>query len=68
MLWNEIIRIIRGKTHTYKQIAINIYRSLAFQVVANACANNPNPILIVWHRIIRTVDNLGRYMSEKIRY
>ena len=68
MLWNDRKIILRVKTSTYKQIIMNIYRSLACQVVPNACANNPNPILIVWHRIIRTVDNLGRYMSEKIRY
>ena len=65
MLWNDRKIILRVKTSTYKQIIMNIYRSLACQVVSNACTNNSYLILNVCQRIIRTNGNLSRYMIKK---
>ena len=65
MLWNDRKIILRVKTSTYKQIIMNIYRSLACQVVPNACTNNSYLILNVCQRIIRTNGNLSRYMIKK---
>ena len=46
-VWKEIIKIPKGKTKTYKEIAINIGHPNSARAVANACARNPHPILFL---------------------
>ena len=60
-VWKEIIKIPKGKTKTYKEIAINIGHPNSARAVANACARNPHPILIPCHRVIRSDGNIGGY-------
>ena len=40
-VWEEIIKIPKGKTKTYKEIAINIGHPNSSRAVANACGKNP---------------------------
>ena len=56
-----ITQIPKGKISTYKQIAkaLNIK---AYRVVGNAMANNPNPIIIHCHRIIKSDGFIGGYV------
>ena len=42
-VWKEIIKIPKGKTKTYKEIAINIGHPNSARAVANACGKNPYP-------------------------
>ena len=60
-VWKEITNIPKGKTKTYKEIAINIGHPNSARAVANACARNPHPILIPCHRVIRSDGNIGGY-------
>ena len=63
-VWKEITNIPKGKTKTYKEIAINIGHPNSARAVANACARNPHPILIPCHRVIRSDGGLGGYSGS----
>ncbi|HIF37097.1 MAG TPA: methylated-DNA--[protein]-cysteine S-methyltransferase [Marine Group III euryarchaeote] len=60
-VWNELKKIPRGEVRTYKEIAIKIGKPKAARAVANACALNPNPIIVPCHRVIRSNGELGGY-------
>ena len=62
-VWNELLKIPKGETRTYKEIAIAIGRPLAVRAVANACGKNPHPIKIPCHRVIRSDGKLGGYSA-----
>ena len=61
LVWAEIDKIPKGKTLTYKQIAIKIGKPSAARAVANACAQNPQPISTPCHRVIRSDGAIGGY-------
>ena len=65
MVWNEIKKIPKGKTITYKELAIKIGKPKAHRAVANACAKNPLLEIIPCHRVIRADGKLGGYMGKK---
>lgn len=50
-----------GRVTTYKNIAIAIGKPNAQRAVGNALANNPFPIIIPCHRVIRSDLRLGGY-------
>ena len=64
-VWNEITKIPKGKTITYKELAIKIGKPKAYRAVANACAKNPLLEIIPCHRVIRSDGKMGNYMGEK---
>ena len=53
-VWNEIAKIPKGKTKSYKEIAIAIGRPKSSRAVANACGKNPILEVIPCHRVIRS--------------
>ncbi len=63
-VWNEIKKISRGKTKTYKNIAIILGKPSSARAVANACRKNPYPITIPCHRVIRSDGSLGGYFGK----
>ncbi len=63
-VWKEITKIPKGKTKTYKEIAINIGHPNSARAVANACGRNPHPITIPCHRVIRSDGSLGGYSGK----
>ena len=63
-VWNEIKKIPKGRTTSYKQIAIAIGHPKAARAVANACGKNPNPIITPCHRVIASDGTIGGYSSE----
>ena len=65
MVWNEIKKIPKGKTITYKELAKNIGKPRAYRAVANACAKNPLLKIIPCHRVIRSDGKMGGYMGKK---
>ena len=65
MVWNEIKKIPKGKTITYKELAIKIGKPKAYRAVANACAKNPLLEIIPCHRVIRGDGKMGGYMGRK---
>ena len=56
--------IPKGKTATYKQIAERIGRPGACRAVGTALKNNPVPITIPCHRVIRSNGELGLYSGK----
>ena len=55
----------RGKTITYKELAIRIGKPKAYRAVASACAKNPLLEIIPCHRVIRGDGKMGGYMGKK---
>ncbi len=60
-VWDQIKNIPRGKTVTYKDVAVAIGRPNAARAVANACSKNPHPIAVPCHRVIRSDGRIGGY-------
>ena len=50
-----------GKLKSYKEIASSLNNKRAYRAVAYVNANNPLPILIPCHRIIKSSEELGGY-------
>ena len=65
MVWSEITKIPKGKTITYKELAIKIGKPKAYRAVANACAKNPLLEIIPCHRVIREDGKMGGYNGKK---
>ena len=63
-VWQEIKKIPKGETRTYKDIAIAINKPNSSRAVANACGKNPLLITIPCHRVIRSDGNLGGYSGR----
>ena len=53
--------IVGGELKSYKEIAQTVYRPRAYRFVGAALANNPFPILIPCHRVIRSDGSFGRF-------
>ena len=60
-VWAEIDKIPYGSTITYKEIAIKIGKPKAARAVANACGQNPEPIIRPCHRVICSNGDIGGY-------
>ncbi len=56
-------RIPRGSTSTYRRLAEQLGRPNGARAVGNSLANNPFPILVPCHRVIRSNRTLGRYQG-----
>ncbi|SVA11101.1 uncharacterized protein METZ01_LOCUS63955 [marine metagenome] len=63
-VWEEIKKIPRGETLSYKQIALTIGRPKSSRAVANACGKNPYPIIIPCHRVVKSNGSLGGYSGK----
>jgi len=63
-VWKEIKKIPKGRTKSYKELAIAIGHPKAARAVANACGKNPNPIITPCHRVIASDGSIGGYSGE----
>ena len=63
-VWKEIAKIPKGKTKSYKEIAIAIVSPNSSRAVANACGKNPYPIEIPCHRVIKSNGEIGGYSGK----
>ena len=63
-VWKELLKIPRGRTKTYKEIAGAIGRPNSSRAVANACAQNPYAPDVPCHRVVRSDGSLGGYSAE----
>jgi O-6-methylguanine DNA methyltransferase len=57
----KTLEIPRGEVRTYSWVAREIGRPRAVRAVGTALANNPIPILIPCHRVIRSDGVIGQY-------
>jgi len=62
-VWNAIKKIPLGETRSYKDIAISIGHPKASRAVANACGQNPTPIIVPCHRVITANGKIGGYSA-----
>ncbi len=60
-VWEELMRIPRGHTRSYSQVAYAIGRPRAVRAVASACAANRLALVVPCHRVIREDGSLGGY-------
>ncbi|MEM2637876.1 MAG: MGMT family protein [Candidatus Hadarchaeales archaeon] len=59
----ELVRKIPvGKVTTYKEIALAAGKPNSWRAVAKILANNPAPIFIPCHRVIKSSGHLGGYV------
>lgn len=63
-VWRRLMKIPYGQTVSYAELARAIGRPKAYRAVANACGQNPLPILIPCHRVIASDGKLGGYSSR----
>jgi O-6-methylguanine DNA methyltransferase len=64
LVWKELLKIPRGRTKTYKEIAVAIGRPKSSRAVANACAQNLYAPEVPCHRVLRSDGSLGGYSAE----
>lgn len=60
-VWNELRKIPRGETRTYRQIAEALGQPKAARAVGHACATNPVAVVNPCHRVVRSDGRLGGY-------
>lgn len=69
-VWEELRRIPRGETRTYKEIARAVGAPDAVRAVGSACGANPVALAVPCHRAVRADGGLGGYawgLSRKKR-
>lgn len=60
-VWQALMRIPRGQTLSYAQLAQSLGQPTAARAVARACAQNRLAVVVPCHRIIRGDGSLGGY-------
>ena len=60
-VWKYLMKIPKGKTKTYLEVAKAIGKPKAVRAIANAVGRNPYPVKIPCHRVIRSDGKLGGY-------
>ncbi len=63
MVWRVLREIPYGNTVSYRWVAEQIGRPLAFRAVGMACGRNPVPIIIPCHRVIGSNGNLRGFSA-----
>lgn len=64
-IWMALLKIPKGETATYHDIAKLINRPKAYRAVGNAVGANPLSYVIPCHRVIRSDSTLGGYRWGK---
>jgi len=62
-VWNELRKIPRGETVSYAQLAARVGRPKSARPVGNAIGQNPVPLVLPCHRVIRADGSLGGFGS-----
>jgi O-6-methylguanine DNA methyltransferase len=60
-VWQSMLRIPRGQTQTYKELAIALGNANASRAVGNASRRNPISLIVPCHRVIGTNASLTGY-------
>jgi AraC family transcriptional regulator of adaptative response/methylated-DNA-[protein]-cysteine methyltransferase len=60
-VWEELRRIPRGETRTYREIARAVGAPEAVRAVGSACGANPVALVVPCHRAVRSDGGLGGY-------
>jgi len=60
-VWEALLRIPAGSVVTYQDIAVRIGMPKASRAVGHAVGQNPIPVIIPCHRVIRKDGEFGDY-------
>jgi O-6-methylguanine DNA methyltransferase len=60
-VWNALRKIPAGQTRSYSDIALAIGSERAARAVGGVCGENPIPLLIPCHRVLRKGGKLGGF-------
>jgi O-6-methylguanine DNA methyltransferase len=60
-VWRKALEIPRGEVRPYGWIAAEIGRPKAVRAVGTALANNPIPLVVPCHRVVRSDGTIGQY-------
>lgn len=60
-VWDALMKIPRGRTHSYAEVAAQLDAPRAARAVAGACAHNRVAIVVPCHRVVRGDGSLGGY-------
>jgi AraC family transcriptional regulator of adaptative response/methylated-DNA-[protein]-cysteine methyltransferase len=66
-VWEALMQIPSGSVASYQQVAVQIGMPGASRAVGNAVAQNPIPVLIPCHRVIRHNGEFGEYSYGTLR-
>lgn len=61
----ETLKVPFGQVRTYSWIANRIGKNGAYRAVGTALRNNPYPLLIPCHRVIKSTGDIGEYSRGK---
>ena len=64
-VYKIVLKIPLGEVRTYKWVARKIGRPKAVRAVGQALKNNPYPIIIPCHRVIKSDGEIGGYVFGK---
>lgn len=59
----QLPRIAYGSTASYTDVAAAVGKPRAIRAVGSACANNPLPLVVPCHRVVRTDGTIGNYLG-----
>lgn len=60
-LYRALRRVPYGQTISYSELAAEINKASAARAAGNACRDNPLPIIVPCHRVIKKSGEMGRY-------
>ena len=60
-VWDALMRIPRGETRSYAEVAAQLGAPNAARAVAGACARNRIAVLVPCHRVVRGDGSAGGY-------
>ena len=60
-VWKEVMKVQKGETISYQELAERIGEPKAVRAVASAVAQNPIAMLVPCHRIIHKDGTIGEY-------
>ncbi|MBF6025140.1 methylated-DNA--[protein]-cysteine S-methyltransferase [Lysobacter niastensis] len=60
-VWDALMKIPRGETRSYSQLAAELGAPQGARAVASACAHNRVAIVVPCHRVVRSDGSLGGY-------
>ncbi|OAB62539.1 hypothetical protein AY599_01770 [Leptolyngbya valderiana BDU 20041] len=66
-VWDALLRIPAGRMSSYGEIAERIGRDGASRAVGTAVGQNPVPLLIPCHRVLRQSGDFGQYSGGRFR-
>ena len=61
-VYNVVLNIPIGEVRSYKWVAEKCGRPKAFRAVGTILKNNPYPLLIPCHRVVKSNNDLGEYV------